>query len=168
MQVDLRAHQPGHVGVGDSGSQLWAAGAIGGSVRVVSRLRGTLEIGYGGVPPTTIDWQSVGLTYLPLRAGLAFRPTTPIELRVYGEVAPYWVRGDVDGPQTLHRGVLGGGGAGFYVYLPPRRRVQLLAAAGVDLFAGPRSSFLIHGQSALRTERAGFWIGLRLAVAAHP
>jgi hypothetical protein len=154
------------VGAGDGVASVWAAGALGGSVRLHDWLRATLDVGYGGGPNAVRDGLSVDLQYLPIHAGLSFAPRRlDVELRLSAVAEPYWVRGGPGAPLRASGAVAGVGAAALFL-LPARRRVQALVGVGVDAFVN-RAEFLVHGAPALATERVAFWAvaGAALTVA---
>ncbi len=148
------------VGVGNSGTQVWASGRVGASVRLWHFLRATVAVGYGGGPSASIDGVDVNLQTLPLRVGLAGRPPYfPVEVRLDAVVEPYWARA---AGSVRASGAVGGAGVAALFHLPRHKRVQAVVATGLDVFAS-QVELTVHGQSALSTERVIVWAGVGLA-----
>ena len=81
------------IGLGASENPLQASGGLGGSLRIYSGLRWTIDVSYGGSPKARLHEVEVDLQELPLRSGPAYRwQRLPLEVRLSAVVVPYWLR----------------------------------------------------------------------------
>lgn len=152
------------LGLSVAENPVFASGGLSGSLRLHRGLRWTLDAGYGGSPKAKLHEAEVNLQELPLRSGPAWHlQRVPLELRLSAVVIPYWVRVAAAPGETQYAGVVAGGGAALFSYLPLYQRLLAMVALGVDLLA-TRAEFLVRGQPAFDTARFTAWLGAGFAL----
>jgi hypothetical protein len=152
------------IGLGVAANPVQATGGLGSSLRLLRGLRWTLDVSYGGSPRARQSEVEVDLQQLSLRSGPAWRlQAVPLELRLSAVVVPYWLRAAAAAGPAQHAGVVVGGEAALFAYLPLLPRLLATVALGVDLFA-TRAEFLVGGQQVADTARLTAWLGAGLAL----